>query len=80
MTLVATGYGRLSGAAYLLFRLYVVNTGQANSTARPYPVRPRPFGVKGTKKAAQRTGENGLLSALCPLSTNPRPKLAPVLG
>ena len=25
---------------------------KANSTARPYPVRPRPFGVKGTKETA----------------------------
>ena len=53
---------------------------EANSTARPYPVRPRPFGVKGTNETAQRAGANGQMSGFRPLSTHPRSKLALGLG
>ena len=53
---------------------------KANSTARPYPVRPRPFGVKGTNETAQRAGANGLLSIFCPLFTHLRSKFGSSLG
>ena len=53
---------------------------QANSTARPHPVRPRPFGVKGTNEAAQRATARTHLVRFVSGPTHFERKLAPGLG